>query len=577
MTRRLSAALVAVACLSFAACTDKKTTSRTSGSRGRRPERRRQPRRLPSSPTPTTVRPRRRATAAEPITVPMANVVILNKLDLPSRVDGTILWVGVETTAAEAARLNPADVFLHPRDKKMYRRLLPGDFVKRDQVVGPAGRRAGVRRVRGGPDQGQGGQGLGQGVRADGQEAQADRGPNGRGRPQEDPAGAGVDQRRGDGGPVLLRAGGPPGVGQLGRAEAKKAKYIWDKHTLRPAVDGEVQQILKHAGEGVKAAEPVLTIHDFGKLRAVGNLPKEYITAVGRGDAVSIQVAQDVAYGATFDQHTTNRPIVAVAVGRGGRQAGGRVGRRGRVGVRLGPGPEGARRLAAAGRGAVARRHPPGGRGRPGPGRRGERDGPAVRPGQPAGQGPGPGVRGPARRRGGGRRLQPGRQVLRDRRRAGHLLVRGGLRQAQVHVPDPRAPQPGDQPQLHPAGAGRFGRPRAVGPGLAGRPGRGPGRAPDRLPVRGRDVPGGDRRRVTAPARRGQDPAGRDAPGRAAEGAAADDGRGGRAVHHVRGLVAGAGREAGQPADRDDGRGRGGGAGCGGPRPARPVGPRWPG
>ena len=48
------------------------------------------------------------------------------------------------------------------------------------------------------------------------------------------------------------------------------------------AVDGEVQQVLKHAGEGVKAQEPVLVIHDFGQLRAIGNLPKEYVNIVGR-------------------------------------------------------------------------------------------------------------------------------------------------------------------------------------------------------------------------------------------------------------------------------------------------------
>ena len=48
------------------------------------------------------------------------------------------------------------------------------------------------------------------------------------------------------------------------------------------AVDGQVQQVLKHPGEGVKATEPILTLHAFGRLRAVGNLPKEYVTAVGR-------------------------------------------------------------------------------------------------------------------------------------------------------------------------------------------------------------------------------------------------------------------------------------------------------
>ena len=71
----------------------------------------------------------------EPVTVPLANVVILRKLDLPSKVDGTLLWVGVKTDEASAAKLKPQDVFSNPRDKKIYRRLVPGDYVKRDQVV----------------------------------------------------------------------------------------------------------------------------------------------------------------------------------------------------------------------------------------------------------------------------------------------------------------------------------------------------------------------------------------------------------------------------------------------------------
>jgi len=314
MTRRLLAASVAVACLSLAACNDKKTT-------GKVPVSGEQPADETKAGAPLWAYADYRPAKAEgrtpdPITVPMANVVILRKLDLPSRVDGTVLWIGTEVPPAEAGKLDPADVFHNPRTKKAYRRLRPGDFVKRDQVIAMLDDEQAYLEYQGADTK----------ARTSAESAKTYEKTVGKLQQI-------VDQER-----VGARGGSVPlqelynseatlaryqseHVDHLGQAEvaakdAEKAKYVWDRHFLKPAVDGEVQQVLKHEGEGIKAGqEPLLTIHDFGQLRAVGNLPKEYVTAVGRGDEVMIEVARDIPYGATFDQHTTNRPIAAVAVG----------------------------------------------------------------------------------------------------------------------------------------------------------------------------------------------------------------------------------------------------------------------
>jgi len=133
--RRVLGAIFAIACLSLSACNDSKKTSATTGGGN------------DSGSTETVeigspliaaaaYRPVATANSGdEAITVPLANVVILRKLDLPSKMDGTVSWIGVEINEATAAKLKPADVFHHPRDKKIFRRLIPGDFVKRDQVV----------------------------------------------------------------------------------------------------------------------------------------------------------------------------------------------------------------------------------------------------------------------------------------------------------------------------------------------------------------------------------------------------------------------------------------------------------
>jgi hypothetical protein len=96
--------------------------------------------------------------------------------------------------------------------------------------------------------------------------------------------------------------------------DADRVQAALGKRTLRAPADGEVQQIHKQPGEGVRPSEPVLTIHDFARLRAVGLLPKEYVSAVARGDEVTIEMPQDVTPAAVFSQHTTNKPITAVAV-----------------------------------------------------------------------------------------------------------------------------------------------------------------------------------------------------------------------------------------------------------------------
>ena len=133
MTRCLFGAALAAACLTFTACDSRKTNGAKPANGGEVAE----PATIGNALfQPAEYRPvKDQGAAADPVTVPMANVVILRKLDMPSRVDGTVQWIGVEITADEAARLKPEDVYHHPRTKKAYRRLLPGDLVQRDQVI----------------------------------------------------------------------------------------------------------------------------------------------------------------------------------------------------------------------------------------------------------------------------------------------------------------------------------------------------------------------------------------------------------------------------------------------------------
>ncbi|HKB04075.1 MAG TPA: HlyD family efflux transporter periplasmic adaptor subunit, partial [Gemmataceae bacterium] len=313
MTRRLFAASLAVACLALAACDNKKPTNNKNGTTDDNPSDNvdiGNPLFAPAPYKPAQAGAR----APDPVTVPMANVVILRKVDLPSEVDGAVRWVGVEVDEATAAGLPPTDVFRNPRDKKAYRRLVPGEFVKRGQIVA---------------------------FLDDDQAFIEWQGANTKAKAAKDSAAAYVrtveklrqivqQQREGaqkgivplqelyNSEATLARYQADlvdhEGSAAVSAAEAERAQVALNKRTLRAAEDGEVQQILKQPGEGVRPSEPVLVIHNFDRLRAVGNLPKEYLSVVAPGQDVTLETPRDVPAGTVFDQHTTSKPIAAVAV-----------------------------------------------------------------------------------------------------------------------------------------------------------------------------------------------------------------------------------------------------------------------
>jgi WD40 repeat protein len=315
MARRILAALVAVACLSFAACKPDKPTggnkpaNENGGSEGSANVGGPLFQYAEFRPAHTEGR------APDPVTVPMANVVILRKTDLASRVDGTVLFIGVETTGEEAARLNPADVFRNPRDKKVYRRLQPGNLVTRDKVVALLDDEQAFLEFTGASTKAASAKASAEAYKLTVAKLreivrQTQDGVNRNIVPMQELLNSQATEAR-----YTSELVDHQGSADVAGSDAEKAKYVWEKHFLKPAVEGEVQQILKHEGEGVKAAEPLLTVYDFTKLRAVGLLPKEYVSTVGIGDPVTIELTVDVPPGAVFDQHTTNRPIAAVAVG----------------------------------------------------------------------------------------------------------------------------------------------------------------------------------------------------------------------------------------------------------------------
>lgn len=252
---------------------------------------------------------------ADPIQVPAANVVVTRKLDLPAKVDGTLVWVGTEITEDEAVKLKPQDVFRHPRDKKYYRRLMPGDQVKRGQIIAMMDDEQAYIEY----------QGASKKFQAASEEAAAyektvtklaeivrltEDGARKGIVPMQEYLNSQATQIRYDA-DLTNRMGAK----MIAQADLDKAKHMLEKHTLRSSIDGEVQQVLRYEGEGIKATESFISLHYFDVLRVEGNLPKEYIDSVRPGDEVTFENPSDVPPKSTFELHTTNKAITALTIG----------------------------------------------------------------------------------------------------------------------------------------------------------------------------------------------------------------------------------------------------------------------
>src|SRR5262249_48556949 len=71
---------------------------------------------------------------ADPVVVQLCHLTIIDKEDVPSQVDGVVAFIGVEVAPAEQVQ-DKRDVWEHPRTKKLYRRLKPGEQVARGQDI----------------------------------------------------------------------------------------------------------------------------------------------------------------------------------------------------------------------------------------------------------------------------------------------------------------------------------------------------------------------------------------------------------------------------------------------------------
>jgi WD40 repeat protein len=259
---------------------------------------------------------------ADPIRVPSCHLTVFDRVDVPSREDGTIAWLGVET---KGENVDPKDIFVNPHPGnadnphggKMFRRLRLGDHVAKNQVIAQLNDDRAVLECDIANSN------------IEGAKAQLDAATHAI---QYYKANLKIEEDAKSSVSAIVGA-----RASLAKAESEEASKKWDvqrtvgeekkaqeklrNHFIKAPREGEVVQVLKQIGEGVKASDPVLQIQDTHRLGVEGNLEVQYDRRVKIGTEAFLEPDSKEPPLPFRSPHTSNKPIAAVATGvRDGKQ-----------------------------------------------------------------------------------------------------------------------------------------------------------------------------------------------------------------------------------------------------------------
>src|SRR5262249_3463379 len=211
-----------------------------------------------------------------------ATVVIRDKSEVSATVDGRVVFVGSAVPGAEAMRLRDNEVWTNPRDlnveKTWYRRLIPGRWVRAGEPIVFLDDDQAFTDLKGAKAKATSAVKVAKAYANTLHSLTLILEQMSKGRR----TGAVTDQEYYNQEATQARYEGEvaerDGQVETSAADVEKAQTIWDRHTVRAPITGEVQIVHKQKGDGVKAQEPILVIHSFDRLRISGNLPKAYLT-----------------------------------------------------------------------------------------------------------------------------------------------------------------------------------------------------------------------------------------------------------------------------------------------------------
>ncbi len=247
--------------------------------------------------------------SADPIIVPLCHLTVIDKMDVSSNVDGTIRWLGIECKPSDV--VDPKDFI--PHRGKLYRRLRIGDLVDENQVLVLLDDRQAFVEMDTAEKNMQGARdeiaASAKALLAIREVEKIERNSQSKGASTlRDVNTAATNTAKFEAEHAKTLSSGKQKEGEFERAKIK-----WEQHFLRAAIQGEVAQIVKQAGEGVKAAETVLHIQNTDRLTVEGQLDLQYERHVKVGSIVSIE---PTLFAPPIQQRAfhAGKPVSAVAV-----------------------------------------------------------------------------------------------------------------------------------------------------------------------------------------------------------------------------------------------------------------------
>jgi WD40 repeat protein/biotin carboxyl carrier protein len=245
----------------------------------------------------------------DPIIVPLCHLTVIDKMDVSSNVDGTIRWLGIESKASEV--VDSKDFLVHRG--KFYRRLRVGDKVEENQVLVLLDDRQAYVEMDTAFKNYEGSKAE---IEASSRALIAIRKVE---QIEKESQGKGASTLRDVNNAITNTAkfeadhAKTLSTGKQKEGEYERAKIKWEQHFLRAAISGEVAQIIKQAGEGVKAAETVLHIQNIDRLTVEGYLDLQYEPQVKVGSTVTIEPAM-LAPPVQERAFHAGKPVSAIAV-----------------------------------------------------------------------------------------------------------------------------------------------------------------------------------------------------------------------------------------------------------------------
>jgi WD40 repeat protein len=251
--------------------------------------------------------------SAEPIRVPLCHLTVLDKVDVPSKEEGTVAWLGVEVPNSKGTP--EKDVYVHrrPEDGKQvetsYRRLRLGDRVTRGQVIAlldetraDLEHNIAVSNIGGAKEEFKA---ATEAITYYEQNVQIEK--------DAKSSKAGIIAAQANLARALAEKASKKWRVEQAYGEEKKAQDKLNNHLIRAPISGEVVVFHRLIGEGIKPTEPVIQIQNTDRLGVEGYLEVQFAPQVKVGSEVILEPGLLEPPLKVRSPHASSKPITAVA------------------------------------------------------------------------------------------------------------------------------------------------------------------------------------------------------------------------------------------------------------------------